>query len=111
MICLVTPYFVFFDGLCANALPATVLDFALVRPSLSTAEAAEAACFDVCLLFFIACPPSINYSIQKILLDKPRIPRQNIFGSYSLTGVLGLASAGPFLLAFPIINYFVEMCK
>lgn len=60
MICLATPYFVFFDALCANALPAAVLDFALVRPSLRTADAAEAARFEVCLLFFIEFSSSIN---------------------------------------------------
>ena len=48
------PYLVFFEALCASALAAAVLDFALVRPSLRTADAAEAARFDVCLLFFIA---------------------------------------------------------
>lgn len=96
---LATPYLVFFDALCANALAAAVLDFALVRPSLRTADAAEAARFDVCLLFFIARSSLIYYSIRKIMLDKTSIPRQNIFGVYSLTGILGLAFARPFLLA------------
>ena len=46
-------YFVFLDGLCANALPAAVLDFALVRPSRKTSDAAEAALAEVSLLFCI----------------------------------------------------------
>lgn len=57
--CLASPYLVFLDALCANALPAAVLDFALVRPSLRTADAAEAARFEVCLLFFITISSSI----------------------------------------------------
>ncbi len=46
-------YLVFLDGRCDNALPAAVLDFWLVRPSLSTADAALAAAADVSLEFFI----------------------------------------------------------
>ena len=82
-VCLATPYLVFFDGLCANALAAAVFDFALVRPSLRTADAAEAARFDVCLLFFIALSSLYLFSIKKIMLDKTNIPRQNINGVYS----------------------------
>ena len=93
------PYLVFFDAFCANALAAAVLDFALVRPSLRTLDAAEAARFDVCLLFFIAQSSFFHHSIRKIMLDKTSTPRQNIFGVYSLMGVLGLAFARPFLLA------------
>lgn len=33
------------------------------------------------------------------MLDKTSIPRQNMFDVYSLTGILGLAHARPFLLA------------
>ena len=46
-------YFVFLDALCDKALPAAVFDFSLVRPSRSTAEAADAALLDVCFEFFI----------------------------------------------------------
>jgi hypothetical protein len=42
----------FFGLVCANALPATDLVLALVRPSLSRDEALRATACDVCLLFF-----------------------------------------------------------
>ncbi len=44
-------YLVFFDGVCDKAEPAAVLDFALVRLSRSTEEAADAARFEVCFVF------------------------------------------------------------
>ena len=73
---LVPFYFVFLDALCDKALPAAVFDFALVRPSRSTAEAADAARFDVCFEFFIN-----HYLLLTLLnkesLDKLPIPHQN----------------------------------
>jgi hypothetical protein len=56
-------YLVFLDGVCESALPAAVLDALLVRPSLKTFEAADAAFAEVCFEFLaIGSPPFIlNY--------------------------------------------------
>lgn len=98
-------YFVFLDGLCANALPAAVLDFALVRPSRKTSDAAEAALAEVSLLFCIFQSPFL-YSIKKVILDKTRFLRQNIDGfRISNADTWGLVSAGPFL--FVTLLYLV----
>ena len=44
-------YLVFLEGVWESALPAAILEFLPVRPSRRTFDAAEAALFDVCLLF------------------------------------------------------------
>lgn len=54
-------YLVFLEALCDNADPAAVFDLELVRLSRSTADAADAARFEVCLEFFaIRLPPFIE---------------------------------------------------
>lgn len=45
-------YLVFLEGVCDSAEPAAVFEALLVLPSRRTREAAEAARFEVCLVFF-----------------------------------------------------------
>ena len=52
-------YFVFLDGVCANALAAAVLEALLVRPSRKTFDAALAARLEVCFVLAIYSPPFV----------------------------------------------------
>ena len=66
-------YFVFFEALCAKALPAAVFEALPVRTSRRTLEAAEAAFAEVCLLFLaILSPPCSKVVSHKNATTKYR---------------------------------------